>query len=66
MELTAEELGELAKSHEVFQLTEEEERMLFAFREFKARKQKPGAVFTWQTHPITPGGALPKLLWTPR
>ena len=66
MEFTADELEQLAETHEVFKLTEEEERMVFAFREFKDRKHKPGAVFSWQTHPDIPGGELPRRLWTPR
>ncbi len=53
---SAAELERLAETHDVAVLTDEEERMLFAFREFKAGKIKAGAIFTWQTHPEVQGG----------
>ena len=34
---------------EAFELTEEEEKLLVAFRRFKLRMRKDGEVFTWQT-----------------
>lgn len=34
---------------EAFELTEEEEKMLVAFRRFKLRMRKDGEVFTWQS-----------------
>ncbi len=50
------ELERLAETHDLCTLTEEEERMLFRFREFKAGRIKAGAVFTWQTHPEVESG----------
>jgi len=34
---------------EAFELTDEEEKMLLAFRRFKLRMRKDGEVFTWQS-----------------
>lgn len=52
------ELERLAETHDLCTLTDEEERMLFAFREFKNGKIKAGAIFSWQTHPEVPGGEV--------
>ncbi len=65
MDATAEELEKLAETHELTTLTEEEERMIYAFRQFKDKPHKAGAMFTWQTHPESAGGELPRMLWTP-
>ena len=65
MHATADELERLAETHELTTLTQEEERLLYAFRIFKDRKHKPGAVFTWQTHPDSEGGELPSRIIQP-
>lgn len=65
METTADELERIAETHELTMLTPEEENMLHAFRLFKDRKHKPGAVFTWQTHPEHAGGELPSRIIKP-
>ena len=56
MNATADELERLAETHELCTLTEEEERMIFSFRDFKSKPHKPGAIFKWQTHPEREGG----------
>lgn len=56
--ITADELERIAETHDLFTMTPEEERMIFAFREFKLKRHKPGAVFTWQTHPDIQGGQV--------
>jgi len=45
------ELTEMVEQEKAFILTDEEERLLRCFRQFRARNIKPGAVFKWQTHP---------------
>jgi hypothetical protein len=44
------EIEAMRREDKILALTEEEERMLRAFRGFKART-KPGGVFKWQTRP---------------
>lgn len=65
MQVTAEDLAKIAKTHELTTLTDEEGRMIYAFRLFKDKRQKAGAVFTWQTHPDIEGGALPNKIVRP-
>lgn len=43
------EIETMKATGEAYELTEEEERMLHAFRRFKLRLRKNGQVFTWQT-----------------
>jgi hypothetical protein len=64
MHASADELERLAETHELTTLTPEEERLLYAFRLFKDRKHKPGAIFTWQTTPEIAGGELPSRIVT--
>lgn len=63
--MTTDQLERLAETHELTTLTEEEERMLHAFRLFKDKRHKPGAVFKWQTHPDSAGGELPSKIVRP-
>lgn len=65
MNVTADELEKLAETHELCTLTEEEERIIFAFREFKLKRHKPGAIFTWQTHPEREGGEVRSMIVNP-
>lgn len=65
MHTTADELERLAETHELTTLTPEEENLIYAFRLFKDRKHKAGAMFTWQTHPDILGGELPAQIVTP-
>ena len=58
MSITVNQLEKLAVTHDVAVLTEEEERLIYSFREFKLRRHKPGAVFAWQTHPEIAGGEV--------
>jgi hypothetical protein len=66
MQTSADELERLAETHDLITLTEEEERMIHAFRLFKDKKHKPGAIFTWQTTPEIAGGELPSRIITPQ
>lgn len=59
------ELEKLAETHDLAVLTEEEERLIYHFREFKLRRHKPGAVFTWQTHPELDGGEVKSQILRP-
>lgn len=43
------QLENLKAQDKILILTDEEERLLAAFRRFKARCRKDGMVFTWQT-----------------
>src|SRR5580704_11457051 len=42
-------IEEMKAEGKALELSEEEERMLHAFRRFKLRMRKDGDVFTWQT-----------------
>jgi len=42
-------IDQMRASGEALTLSDEEERMLWAFRRFKLRMKKNGEVFTWQT-----------------
>ncbi len=42
-------IGEMKSEGKAMELTEEEERILWAFRRFKLRMRKNGETFTWQT-----------------
>lgn len=53
----ATELGAMKSKDQILMLSNEEERMLRAFRAFRLRC-KPGAVFKWQTHPENDGVVL--------
>lgn len=50
-------LEAMKSEDKILMLTEEEERMLRAFRAFQSGC-KPGAVFKWQTRPAEPGVVL--------
>lgn len=65
MQVTAEDLAKIAETHELTTLTDEEGRMIHAFRLFKGKRHKAGAVFNWQTHPEIEGGALPSKIVRP-
>lgn len=62
---TADELERLAETHELTTLTDEEGNMIHAFRLFKDKRHKAGAMFTWQTHPEIEGGELPSRIIQP-
>lgn len=51
------ELEAMKSKDQILMLSNEEERMLRAFRAFRLRC-KPGGVFKWQTHPENEGVVL--------
>lgn len=51
------ELEAMKSQDKILMLSDEEERMLRAFRAFRLRC-KPGGVFRWQTHPENEGVVL--------
>lgn len=52
------EMDKMVKSGEALRLSDEEERLLKAFRRFKGRMKKNGEVFKWQTRLSTIDEAL--------